>query len=224
MYIHWDILDRKRKSILPLFKDFTDEGFYLAGGTGLALQIGHRDSIDFDFFKKDDFETAVLIEKLESVFKNHELSITQQDKNTVSCSVDNDICLSFFGYNYTLLKPLIRTDYIEIASIEDIACMKLSAIMGRAAEKDYVDLFFILQKISLDDLLDSCRKKYRSLNEMIIIKSLSFFEDVQKEHILFKEGHKVSLKQIQKYFQESVRLREIKHARERKENGKDIER
>ena len=54
--IHWNILDEKRKNILPLLKTFSiDEGFYLAGGTGLALQIGHRDSIDFDFFKKGDF-------------------------------------------------------------------------------------------------------------------------------------------------------------------------
>jgi hypothetical protein len=224
MKIHWDILDRKRKSILPLFKPFAEEGFYLAGGTGLALQIGHRDSIDFDFFKKDDYDTAFLINKLESVFIDHELSITQQDKNTVSCSVDNNIRLSFFSYNYALLKPLTGTDYFQLASIEDIACMKLSAIMSRAAEKDYVDLYFILQQISLDNLLDSCRKKYRSLDEMIILKSLLFFEDVQKEHILFKEGHKVSLKQIKKCFQESVRLRELKRARDSKEKGKDIER
>ncbi|MFA6924256.1 MAG: nucleotidyl transferase AbiEii/AbiGii toxin family protein [Bacteroidales bacterium] len=187
MEIHWDILDNKRKSILPLFKHFADEGFYLAGETGLALQIGHRDSIDFDFFKKDDYDTVVLIKKLEAVFKNHKLSITQQDKNTVSCSIDNNIRLSFFSYNYELLKPLIRTGYFAIASIEDIACMKLSAIMSRAVEKDYVDLYFILQKISLDDLLDYCKKKYRSLDEMMILKSLPFFEDVQKEHILFKE-------------------------------------
>ena len=224
MKIHWDILDNKRKSILPLFKHFADEGFYLAGGTGLALQIGHRDSIDFDFFKNGDYDTVALIKKLESVFKNHKLSITQQDKNTVSCSIDNTIRLSFFSYNYALLKPLVGTDYIEIASIEDIACMKLSAIMSRAVEKDYVDLYFILQKISLDDLLDYCRKKYRSLDEIMILKSLPFFEDVQKEHILFKEGHKVSLKQMKKYFEETVRQKELKDARKNKEKGNDIER
>lgn len=216
MKIHWDILDPKRKSILPLFQHFAEEGFYLAGGTGLALQIGHRDSIDFDFFKKDDYDTAALIKNLESVFINHNLTITQQDKNTVSCSVDNNIRLSFFSYNYPLLKPLIETDYFEIASIEDIACMKLSAIMSRAVEKDYVDLYFILQQISLDDLLKSSRKKYRSLDEMMLLKALPFFEDVQKEHILFKEGHKVSLKQMKKFFEESVRQRELKSARKSK--------
>ena len=158
MKIHWDILDNKRKSILPLFKHFKDEEFYLAGGTGLALQLGHRDSIDFDFFKNGDYDTANLIKKTESIFKNHELSITQHEKNTVSCVIDDTIKLSFFGYNYELIELLNNTEYFDIASIEDIACMKLTAIMSRAVEKDYVDLYFIMQKISLDDLLESLKR------------------------------------------------------------------
>lgn len=224
MEIHWNILDNKRKSILPLFKHFEDEGFYLAGGTGLALQIGHRDSIDFDFFKDGDYDTVALIQKLESVFKNHKLAITQQEKNTVSCLIDDTIQISFFSYPYELQRPLVSTEYFKIASIEDIACMKLSAIIGRAVEKDYVDLYFILQNNSLDDLLDCCRKKYRSIDDMMILKSLLFFEDVQKEHILFKKGHKVSLKQMQKYFEESVRLKELKDAHKSREKENDIER
>lgn len=224
MKIHWDILDSKRKSILPLFKHFKDDGFYLAGGTGLALQLGHRDSIDFDFFKNGDYDTATLIKKIESVFKNHELSITQHDKNTVSCIIDDTIKLSFFGYNYELIELLNNTEYFDIASIEDIACMKLTTIMSRAVEKDYVDLYFILQNLSLDDLLESCRKKYRSLDEILILKSLTFFDDVQNEHINFKEKHKISLKQIKKYFMEIVRQRELKEVLKFRNKRNNIER
>src|ERR1035437_8364995 len=100
MELHWNILDKKRKSILPLLKNFSKEGFYLAGGTGLALQLGHRDSIDFDFCRKGSFDTGAFIEKIESIFKGHKVFISQQEKNTVSCEIDDDIHLSFMTYDY----------------------------------------------------------------------------------------------------------------------------
>lgn len=65
--IHYHILDGERRNILPLLGELKGQ-FYLAGGTGLALQIGHRDSIDFDFFTETDFDTALLLQKLEKVF------------------------------------------------------------------------------------------------------------------------------------------------------------
>lgn len=228
MKIHWNILDKKRKSILPLLKNISEEGFYLAGGTGLALQMGHRDSIDFDFFKVNDFDTRKLIEKISSVFKNHKLLITQQEKNTLSCVIDETIQLSFFSYNYKLIKPLVNTEYFDIASIEDIACMKSSAIASRAVEKDYVDLYFILQKITLNDLINLCAKKYQIFDEMLILKSLSFFDDIKKEHILFKEGHKITLAGMKKYFikltNDYIRKNQLKDIRKSKEKGKDLER
>lgn len=204
MELHWNILDKKRKSILPLLKNFSKQGFYLAGGTGIALQIGHRDSIDFDFFRKGAFDTGEFIEKLESVFKGHKVFISQQQKNTVSCEIDDDIRLSFMTYDYELQKPLVKSQHFEIASLEDIACMKLSAITGRAVEKDFVDLYFILQKNSLPDLFDFCEKKYPSFNRMIALKSLSFFGDVLRGELIFKEGHKISWEKVKKNLKESV--------------------
>ena len=227
MELHWDILDKKRKDVLPLLKRFSDDGFYLAGGTGLALQLGHRDSIDFDFFKKGQFDTAKLIHQLESVFKAHTLTITQQEKDTVSCVVDNSIQLSFFGYPYDLQNPILESEYFKIASVKDIACMKVAAIISRATEKDYVDLYFILSTLTLKDILESCRKKFKSLDEFVILKSLTFFEDVEPEHILFKEGHHVSLKQLQKFFEsttnEYIRGQQVKSMHQRTRD-KDIER
>jgi len=227
MKIHWNILDNKRTDILPLLRSFSEEGFYLAGGTGLALLLGHRDSVDFDFFKVENFDTSELTRKLEYVFKEHKLSITQLQKNTVSCEIDDTIQLSFFSYDYELLKPLIKSEYLEIASVEDIACMKLAAIASRNLEKDYVDLYFISQKIPLKDLIGFCLKKYPSFNEVMILKSLPFVEDVKREHIIFKENNRVSLKEIQKYFEKSlknyVREKQVNDIRKGK-NEKDIER
>jgi hypothetical protein len=227
MEFHWNILDKKRKGILPLFRNFSNEGFYLAGGTGLALLIGHRDSNDFDFFKADAFDTADFIEKLKQIFKEHKFSITQLHKNTISCEIDDTIQLSFFSYNYELLKPVIKTEYFEIASMEDIACMKLSAIASRNVEKDYVDLYFIAHLIPLKDLISYCLEKYPSFNEIVILKSLPYIKDVKREHIIFKENHSVSLEKIKNYFEEAIRV----YMKEKQENdireskrGKNVER
>ncbi len=205
MKLHIDILDSVRQAILPLFQSFSDDGFYLAGGTGLALQVGHRDSVDFDFFKEGDYDTGILAEKLTLLFKEHNFVITQEEKNTLSCVIDKSIQLSFFGYKQTLLQPPIKTVYFNIASIDDIGCMKLVAITSRSVEKDYVDLYFILQTKYLSKLLDSCTKKYPTLDSGLILKSLVYFDDVLHESIMFKEGHKVSFETIKSFLQKTVK-------------------
>jgi len=204
MNIHWDILDEKRKEILPLLLDFKKQEFYLAGGTGLALQIGHRDSIDFDFFIHGDFDTSKLISQIESLFSKHLVQITQDEKNTVSCVIDNKVQLSFFGYKQDTVSPLIQTQYFNIASIIDIGCMKLAAITSRSVEKDYVDLYFIFQTIQPKKLLSFCSTKYPTLDQNLILKSLVYFDDIQKEPILFKEGHFVSFDGIKQFLQKEV--------------------
>jgi hypothetical protein len=202
--LHWHILDSERQAILPQLKDMARETFYLAGGTGLALQLGHRDSIDFDFFTPGEFETRLLVSELERVFNGHTISITQEEKNTVSCLINHSIQLSFFTYNYQNIQPFIESDYFPIASLEDIGCMKLSAITGRSVEKDYVDLYFILSRIPLADLLALSKQKHPSLDEALILKSLVYFDDVLQEPILFKEGHHVSFDEIKAFLQKEV--------------------
>lgn len=191
----YDILDKKRKDILPLFESFKND-FYLTGGTALALQLGHRDSIDFDFFSEKDFNTKDLFEKLKEIFKNYKIQKVQDEKNTLTIIIDKDIKLSFFAYKYPLLNPLIFEKYIRIASIEDIACMKLSAIVSRSTEKDYVDLYFILQDNKFAKLLELAQKKFPSLDTNLIIKSLTYFDDLIEEAIIFKNDKNVSLDKI----------------------------
>ncbi len=204
--IHWSILDEKRKSILPLLKTLLfDDGFYLAGGTGLALQIGHRDSIDFDFFKQGDFDTEIFLTKLENIFAEHKLVVTQKEKNTISCIIDDTIQLSFFGFKYKVLKPFIETEYFNIASIEDIACMKFSAILSRSLEKDYVDLYFILQNFDLKALIDISLEKYENIDPTLILKSLTYFDDIINEPIIFKENHEVVFEVVKDFLRGVVK-------------------
>ena len=193
--LHLEILDEKRRDLLPLIAK-AGESFYLAGGTALALQIGHRDSIDFDFFKQNDIDTSILWSKLENIFTGHTLLKTQDEQNTLSCIIDGEIRLSFFGYTYPLADSLLEQNDFALASVLDIGCMKLSAITSRATLKDYVDLYFILKEISLPELLNACASKYPTLDHGLILKSLVYFDDLMPEPIIFMPGFETSLDEI----------------------------
>ncbi len=200
----YNILDEKRKDILPLFRKLKNK-FYLAGGTALALQLGHRDSVDFDFFSEDEFDTRELFEKLKILFQDFEIKKVQDEKNTLTIIVDKNVKLSFFTYEYTLLNSLLDEKYIRLASLEDIACMKLSAIVSRSTEKDYVDLYFILQNYKLKDLLNLSKKKFPTLDTNLIIKSLTYFDDIIEEEIIFKNNNNISLVEIETFLEKVVR-------------------
>jgi hypothetical protein len=201
--LHYEILDKKRIKILPLFKNFKRD-FYLAGGTGLALQIGHRDSLDFDLFSSKDFNTKDLFLKIKDVFKEYKIVKTQEEKNTLTVIIDNSIKISFFTYKYKLINKLIKTDYFNLASIEDIGCMKLSAIVSRATNKDYIDIYFILKKIPLNVLLEKSNKKFPDIDESLIVKSLVYFEDVEKSPIRFRNNKNITFSEVKKYIKKNI--------------------
>ena len=186
MKLHYEILDEQRQALLPQFTGFKEEGFYLAGGTALALVLGHRDSIDFDFFNIEPFDTSALFARLQRVFEGHTLLKTQEETDTLSVLIDDNVRVSFFSYPYPLIQPLIESEYFQLASVEDIACMKLSAVTGRTAFKDYVDLYFILAIVSLKDILAALQKKMPQLDPLLVQKSLIYFDDLHEESILFK--------------------------------------
>ena len=186
MNIHYGILDDQRINVLPKLLPFRELGFYLAGGTALALQIGHRDSIDFDFFCLDSFDTTSLFSKIEQQFFGHNIVRLQDELNILEIVVDDVIRLSFMTYKYQFIEPVISTDFFDLASIVDIGCMKLSDITSRTAYKDYVDLYFILNEVSLQTLIDSLRVKLPTLDPSLALKSLVYFDDITPEEILYK--------------------------------------
>jgi predicted nucleotidyltransferase component of viral defense system len=207
--MYYDILDEKRTTLLPTLSAFRED-FYLAGGTALALQLGHRDSIDFDFFMKEHMNEEEILKRVKSVFENQTIRVVQSSRETLTILVDDEIKLSFFGYNYPLLQPLIREKYLTLASLADIACMKLSAIVSRATMKDYIDIVEILKgKYSLAELLSFAEKKFPELDTMLILKSLVYFDDVTDEPILWKHGHDTSFDDIKRFLQREVKTYSI---------------
>lgn len=199
----YDVLSESRKKVLPKLGYFKRD-FYLAGGTGLALQFGHRKSDDFDFFTQHHFATDTLFDKIISTF-DQSLKKIQEEQNTLTILISNEIKISFFHYPYPLLDPLIEEFDVKIASVSDIGCMKLSAIVSRATMKDYVDLYFILQKISLPDLLKKCQEKLANLDINLVLKSLVYYDDIIEEPIIFTPAHKVPFEQIKNFLIDEVK-------------------
>lgn len=202
--LFYDILDGNRRKVLPLLKSFKKD-FYLAGGTALALQIGHRDSVDFDFFSQEPFLTSALFEKCLKVFGQHNLKKTQEEKGTLSIVVDKKIKLSFFEFGYKLIDKTLETENFVIASIADIGCMKLSAIVSRAVLKDYIDLFFIIKRTGLAKLLDLSVKKFPEIDTCLILKSLVYFEDLEETPIVFKHNSKIATDEIMDFFRRETK-------------------
>ncbi len=196
-------LDKKRIKFLPTLS-FLKDRFYLAGGTGLALQLGHRDSIDF--FTESHFDTVKLYAEIMETFDGRKMVKTLEEKDSLNIIIDNEIKISLLRYPYPLLFPLIQEEYLRIASVGDIGCMKLSAIVARSLEKDYIDLYFILKKISLGDLLPLVQKKMPDLDQNLVLKSLVYFDDIEPEKIIFKNNSTVQFSVVKIFLKDQVKV------------------
>jgi hypothetical protein len=156
------------------------EAWTLAGGTGLALQLGHRYSEDLDFFRLAPVETEPLIDRLSAVGP---LSIQSRSSGTIHAVLEG-LRVSFLGMQAPLVYPGTPYRGLTLADPRDIAVMKLVAIGGRGSRKDFVDLYFFLQTGgSLESTLDLARRRFQRVdyNEYHLLKSLVYFEDAETE-------------------------------------------
>ncbi|MBN2000530.1 nucleotidyl transferase AbiEii/AbiGii toxin family protein [candidate division KSB1 bacterium] len=192
--LKYDTLDEQRKKILPQLK-FLKKDFYLAGGTALALQIGHRRSIDFDFFTQNPFDNFRLFIRYEQIFDKNVIEKTQDSKDTLSILIDKKIKISMFHIPYPVVSPLIVEKNLALLHVLEIGVMKLIALT-RAALRDYVDLYYILQNYSLDDIFILARKKFKNFDEGIYLKCLLSYDDVEIAPIDYMKGFKKSESEI----------------------------
>jgi len=153
------------------------KNFRLVGGTALALQIGHRLSLDLDLFAFSTLEVTPVLDQIDSVGK---IKIINQSPKVLNILID-DIKVDFVTYQYDFLKPIEVIDNIRLASIVDIAAMKLSAITSRGAKKDFIDLFFLLKAFSLAQMFEYYYSKFPSASDFLVVKSLTFFNDADTE-------------------------------------------
>ena len=151
------------------------KGFYLVGGTALALRMGHRRSADIDLFSNFDFDVAYILDNLSADFQ---FKLFFSAMNTIKGSID-DVQLDIIAHRYPLLgKPRVFEN-ISMLSIEDIAAMKLNAIsVSGQRVKDFIDLYYLLNEYSLAELISFYNGKYAQYNETNVLKSIIWFDDV----------------------------------------------
>ena len=176
-----NILPESQKRLWPDLK-FVPDMFTLYGGTAIALQLGHRNSVDFDFFGNEHFDPDKLLNEIPFL---KGAKVIQREMNTLTAIVGygDPVQVSFFGLPEIepLMPPCyIKENGIKLASLLDLAGMKISVIQKRAEWKDYVDIATLIGAgISLDMALSAGKAIYKDqFNPQISLKALSYFDDV----------------------------------------------
>jgi len=201
--MHLETITSKQKEIFKKLDKFSD--FYLVGGTALALQVGHRISVDFDLFSKKDI-TSKLLDKIKRVFKGLKVEVVRDSSEQLSVIIDN-IKLDFVKYPFPLLFKLIKYRGVDIAKIEEIAVMKAYALGRRPVLKDYVDLYYILREkhVTLEKIIKLSQKKYKSeFNPRLFLEQLIYLKDVGDMQIDFLK-RAVGKQEMEKFFRNEVK-------------------
>ena len=156
------------------------KNFYLARGTSASIQLGHRISIDLDFFTEKEFDPTTL--QTELLENGIEISDVKTSQGTLILNIAG-AKVSFFHYPYPLISEKIRFEKIYLANLTDIALMKLTAIASRGSKKDFVDLFYIFRKIKPQVIIDKFELKFskEQIDKYHYLKSLTYFDDADKE-------------------------------------------
>lgn len=161
-------LTRKLQSLPHL------QGFSLVGGTALALTLGHRKSIDIDLFSSLPFDERALLETLEQELN---FSLHFAAKNTLKGSIDG-IKTDLLTHPYPQVEPPVMIRDVRVQSLPDITAMKLNAIcISGQRVKDFIDLYFLTDHFTTEEMLGFYRKKYSQHHDSIALKSLVWFED-----------------------------------------------
>lgn len=185
MKFHTEGLAKKQLNVLKqLGSNVQARGYYLGGGTALAIYFGHRISVDFDWFIPIQMGDALL---LAQELRNAKLDfITEQiAPGTLHGSI-SQIRVTFLEYKYPLLKSPVYWDEMNcsLASLEDLACMKLSAVAQRGARKDFCDIYALGTKhIPLKNMLNLYSKKFNIQDLSHILYGLAYFDDAESERM-----------------------------------------
>ena len=149
----------------------------LVGGTALALQLGHRKSIDLDFFGTVDCEAEYLRESIAGIAS---LTILKESPHIHIYIVDG-INVDIVNYKYPWLDDVVLEQGLRLASVSDIAAMKITAIIGRGTKKDFIDIAFLLHHFSLEEILHFYAAKYNDSSVFMAMKSLAYFDDAEAD-------------------------------------------
>lgn len=186
----------RQLSVVPEFS-----AMRLVGGTSLALQYGHRTSVDLDFFGTFDSELS-----FSSILRRYGQLTIVKESSKIKVYLLDGIKVDFVHYDYPWLESPLQADGLVLATPPDIAAMKVNAIEGRGSKKDFIDLYYLLQRYTLAEILDFYKQKYPEHSVFRALMSMSYFDDADMQptprmftNVLWDEMKEYILAQVQQY-------------------------
>jgi len=174
------ILNPTQNEILPRLS-FTKLEFYLGGGTALALQLGHRTSVDFDFYAPRKFDNQQMAQTINRLFPGTDIT-PEQPENTLRLDVMGTEVSAFY-YPYPLLEPLVDYGSVSLASLTDIAAMKTAAVVQRARQRDFYDIYYLIKELGMEKIITATYQKFPwyEENNVVVFTSLTYFTDADND-------------------------------------------
>ena len=187
--MHEEVLSEKQKELLPLIASFSDS-FGLIGGTAIALQLGHRRSIDFDLTTLSEVDAVKIRDRVSGKYKIDAVLVDETREYTL---VINGVKISFISYPFNINFEVRFQEYINLPSLTTLASMKAYALGRRAKWKDYSDLYFVFKVHSITEIVDKAKAIFgNDFNEKLFREELSYFDDIDyTEKIDYMDGFEV---------------------------------
>lgn len=196
--MHTEILNHKQLEILEFIRQFKNK-FYLVGGTAIALQIGHRQSIDFDLFSEKKFSINTVHKKVELYFPSYKIIYRSSDQIHYLL---NEVKVTFFHYPYPIKHSVSFNNILTMPDLLTLSAMKAYALGRRAKWKDYVDLFFLLKNfVSMEELINKAIKIFGAeFSPKLFKQQLIYFQDINySEDVVFLPSFKVSEEEVKEF-------------------------
>jgi hypothetical protein len=204
---HWETVTPFMRQVLrTIGQSSLSPRFYLAGGTALALQLGHRRSVDLDLFSATDQVLSTMHREALAALASLAPTIVEQAWGNLVLLL-GDLRVGFFSYGYPLLEVGGDAEGVPLASLIDLGLMKLDAVATRALRKDFLDLYILAQTIPLRQILDAAPRKYPSYRdfEARVLRYLAYFDVADQEMPVPMVGN-VSWDQVKVFFRQQASL------------------
>jgi hypothetical protein len=182
--LHWEAITPACRAALDVLRDQSFiRKFYLAGGTALALQLGHRISKDLDWFSSSAQLKKAERDKIRRILERTGTFVVTGEQDTMLFTQLMEAEVSFIYQHHPLIQPTVDLGGLALASPTDIGLMKLAAIKDRGTRRDFIDLYCLRQVITLEQLIDLTEIKYMDRPDfsLILARALAYFEDAEQQ-------------------------------------------
>ena len=201
MYL--EVIPEKNKNIFLKLNNFED--FYLARGTALALQIGHRISVDFDLFSDKEISKN-LLPKVKKNFQDNKIIVSVNNPDELTIFID-ETKLTFLKYPFSVISDFLKYQDIKLLNVKEIAASKAYTIGRRGSYKDYIDLYYVIfeNHSCFNEIIEISEKKYKDeFNSRLFLEQLVYLDDITDEEIIFLKS-KINKEELKRFFEQEIK-------------------